>query len=185
MKTSIAGLSFIAKWEGESLHVYKDVAGIPTIGVGHVLRPGESFPDGITHDQALELLAEDIRIAESTVRVHAPATVGQNAFDACVSFTFNCGGGAFAGSSLLHLLNAGDMAGAGDAFLAWDKRKDPQTGALVVDRGLLARRTAERALFLTPDAVVAPPSPLAPDTAPGLDVEAEAVGDEKTDVPAA
>ncbi len=151
MKTSAAGLSFIARWEGEVLRVYRDAAGISTIGVGHRIREGESFPDGITHEQAMDLLAGDVVTAESAVNAHVLVELSQNAFDACVSFTFNCGGGAFAQSSLLAFINRGDMQSAARGFLLWDKRRDPATGALVEDRGLLARRAAERDLFLKPD----------------------------------
>ncbi|MGE0725170.1 MAG: lysozyme [Alphaproteobacteria bacterium] len=49
------------------------------------------------------------------------------------------------GSTLLRLLNAGDVAGAADQFLVWNK-----AGGLVM-AGLVTRREAERALFLTPD----------------------------------
>lgn len=153
MKTSPDGLRFIAQHEGVVLHAYKDQAGIDTIGIGHVVRPGESFPNGITHDQALALLANDLDIAEHGVNTRVTVDMTQNQFDALVSFTFNCGAGALAESSTLRLLNAGDIDGAGQALLLWDKRKDPHTGALVVDGGLLARRKAERDLFLTPDDV--------------------------------
>lgn len=154
MKTSPTGLAFIAKWEGEVLHVYKDVAGIATIGVGHALRPGDSFPDGITHEQALALLAGDVQIAEHAVNAlveQVDDRLSQNAFDACVSFTFNCGGGAFERSTIRTFINAGDFQSAARAFLLWDHRKDPKSGALVEDGGLFARRAAERDLFLKPD----------------------------------
>jgi lysozyme len=188
VKTSPTGLAFVAQWEGTVLRTYKDVAGVPTIGVGHALRPGEEFPDGITHDQALALLASDIRIAEAAVNANVTRPIGQNAFDALVSFAFNCGGGALYGSSILRFLNAGAPEQAADGFLLWCKRADPATGQLVQDGGLLARRRAERALFLAPD------SPNERPTAPELppvdhtserDDEAQAVADEPPDPPAA
>ena len=134
------------------LRPYKDQAGKLTVGVGHLIRTGEDFSAGISHDQAMELLAQDVASAEGAVNVHVTRILTQNAFDACVSFTFNCGGGAFASSGILRCINAGDMLGAGNAFLVWDKRQDPATGQLVEDRGLFARRNAERELFLAPDA---------------------------------
>jgi lysozyme len=156
MKTSTNGVAFVDREEGEVLHLYTDSAGKPTIGVGHLVKAGENFTNGITHDEALALLAGDLSIAEGNVNRLCPAagagTLSQNAFDALISFTFNCGGGALQVSSVRRLLNAGDMAGAAAAFELWDKRQDPKTGALVVDAGLLARRKREAALFLTPDA---------------------------------
>lgn len=159
MKTSEHGDEFIDREEGEIDHIYTDTAGKRTIGVGHLVKAGEDFTNGITHEEALAILAGDLSIAESNVNNRCPAaaagTLSQNAFDAMVSFTFNCGGGALLQSSVLRLTNAGDMAGAAAAFQLWDKRQDPNTGKLVVDQGLLGRRKREGALFLTPDALAA------------------------------
>jgi lysozyme len=151
MKTSDMGLTFLSHWEGEVLHVYKDQVGVPTIGVGHALKAGESFPNGITHDQAMTLLSHDAAIAESAINGHTTVTLTQNQFDALVSFTFNLGTGAFTSSTLLKLLNAGNVQGAADEFPKWCHAG----GAL--NQGILNRRNSERALFLKPDAVVPAP----------------------------
>lgn len=37
--------------------------GVPTIGYGHAIKRGESFPDGITPEQAMEVLRKDLSIA--------------------------------------------------------------------------------------------------------------------------
>ena len=172
MKTSANGLAFIGRWEGTVLHVYKDIRGIPTIGVGHVLRPGESYPNGITQAQAMQLLANDVAIAEHAINADVKVPITQNQFDALASFTFNCGTGALAQSSTLRLLNAGDVTGAADALLLWDH------AGTTVDQGLLHRRQSERALFLTPDPVVSSPPPPTPST-PSLAVDTP--GDDNTD----
>lgn len=155
MKTSANGDAFIDREEGEIDHIYVDSAGKRTIGVGHLVKAGEDFTNGITHEEALAILAGDLSIAEAAVNGGCPAAAAgnlpQNAFDAMVSFAFNCGGGAFAVSSVRRLANAGDMQGAAGSFQLWDKRQDPTTKALIVDPGLLARRKREAALFLTPD----------------------------------
>jgi len=172
MKTSQNGLNFIAREEGEVDHVYKDIAGIPTIGIGHVVRPGESFPNGITHDQALQILAGDVSTAEGAVNKDITYSgLTQNMFDALVSFTFNCGTGSLAGSSMRTKLNAGDVAGAADAMLLWCHAVI--NGKLTQDKGLYNRRVRERQLFLTPDgqplvhpAPIDPPPPPAPPTHP-------------------
>lgn len=150
MRCSAAGLAFIARWEGEVLHEYRDAAGLATIGVGHRCEPG-SYPGGITHEQAMGLLAVDVGVAEHAVNTQVRVDVGQYCFDALVSFAFNCGAGALAESTTLRLLNAGDLQGAADALLLWDKRRDPASGELVEDGGLLSRRRAERALMTTLD----------------------------------
>lgn len=40
--------------------VYKDSLGFPTIGYGHLLKPGESFPNGITEETADKILYDDM-----------------------------------------------------------------------------------------------------------------------------
>ena len=41
MQMSQHGLSLLEQWEGFKLQVYKDSAGLPTIGVGHLLTKSE------------------------------------------------------------------------------------------------------------------------------------------------
>ena len=92
MKTSQAGLEFIKQQEGCVLHVYNDQTGHPTIGIGHLIQPGESFEGDITEQQALELLATDVaRFEEAVNSYRLPLT--QNQFDVLVDFSFNCGVG--------------------------------------------------------------------------------------------
>jgi GH24 family phage-related lysozyme (muramidase) len=62
-----AGLALLKKSEGFRNKIYRDPAGIPTIGYGHRVLPSESFPDGIDEAQASQLLAQDIGIAEKAV----------------------------------------------------------------------------------------------------------------------
>ncbi len=166
MKTSQAGLAFLAQNEGTVLHVYNDSRGIPTIGVGHMLTEAEKasgvFNGGITEAQALALLATDVGTAESWVNKGVTVSITQNMFDALVDFTYNCGGGAFTNSTLLRLLNTGDdMSAVADQFLVWDKPVE-----------ILGRRRRERTLFLTPDVTAAAPVVVPPPPPPPLPVPA-------------
>jgi len=145
MQVSDAGLEFITKEEGEVLHPYYDAVGVLTIGVGHAVRKGESFPATITHEQSQALLRQDVGVAEDAVNSLVTVPLAQHQFDALVSFAFNVGTGALKSSTLLRLLNAGDPAGAADQFLQWDH------GGGKVLAGLLNRRKAEREMFLAPD----------------------------------
>jgi lysozyme len=148
--TSANGRGFIEQEEGVVLHLYKDSAGLWTIGAGHLVRPGECFGAGLTRIQADDLLSKDLAKVEACVRAFARPDITQNQFDALVSLGFNIGTGGLASSTVARLYAKGDLAGASDAFLMWNKRADPKTGQLVVDQGLMARRQRERALFLKP-----------------------------------
>ena len=142
MELSTAGLELIKRSEGFRNLVYKDVAGFPTIGYGHLLKAGESFPDGITEGQGAMLLSGDVQEAEQAVSrlVAVPLTQGQ--YDALVDFTFNLGSGRLVSSTMLKELNEGHYAVAAELLLAWD-----HAGG-VVNSGLKARRLAEYNLWV-------------------------------------
>lgn len=145
MQLSPRGLAFLERWEGFSAESYADSAGYHTIGYGHKLLVGEFYPQGITREQAAQLLREDVEIAERTILRLVTVKLNQAQFDALVSFTFNLGGSAFARSTLLRSLNAGDYSRAANEFLRWSNIR--REGELVSSPGLAARRAAERALF--------------------------------------
>ncbi len=141
MQLSNAGLELIKISEGFRSHVYLDVAGLPTVGYGHKLQSHESFPDGITEQQAGAILYHDVIDAEDAVLrlVKVPLTQGQ--FDALVDFTFNLGSGRLAASTLLVDLNAGKYDEAALQLLRWDHSGDTEVAALK------ARREAEYRLW--------------------------------------
>jgi len=149
VRTSVASMAadLIAKLEGFSPTPYKDIAGRWTIGYGHLMQPGEPFT-AIDHATALQLLQQDMASASAAVDslVSVPLTPQQHA--ALVSFTYNVGVDAFRNSTLLRLLNAGDMQGAAQQFLVWDKYHSP-AGQLLTSPGLLARRQTEQQMFLS------------------------------------
>lgn len=147
MKTSDAGIEFITQHEGVVYVPYKDQAGLPTVGVGHLLKPGDPFNRPITRDEALQLLRADLSEAEAAVKRYVSVTLSQNQVDALVSLVFNIGAGNFQSSTLLRKLNAGDFTGAADQFLVWNKIA--LRGKKVVSSGLMRRRQSERELFLS------------------------------------
>jgi lysozyme len=150
---SAAGLAFIKSWESFRASVYLDTAGIPTTGYGHAIfhatlaQAQAQFPNGLTEQQACDLLAKDVAPFVVNVNAYVKVPLTQCQFDALVSFEYNAGAGALDGSTLLRVLNAGDYAGAAQHFLDWDKYHN-SAGQLVVSSGLLRRRTAEQNMFL-------------------------------------
>ena len=120
---------------------YKDPVGIRTIGYGHVIRYGEVYDEPLTEEEATLILDSDLITAEECVKTNVLVPITQPQFDALVSLTMNIGGGAFAGSTLLQLLNAKDYLGAAARFDSWIFAK----GKILP--GLVTRREKERCLF--------------------------------------
>ena len=145
--TSLNGINFIARHEVFVAHVYVDQAGHDTVGYGHKLLPEESFPSGITREEARILLRDDIGIAEAAVRNNVRVVLSAQQFDALIALTYNIGAYAFRHSTLLRLLNRGDYSGAADQFPSWNLGWDPKLKRRVVSQGLINRRNFELNLF--------------------------------------
>ncbi len=143
MRTSAQGLDLIMQSEGFRATVYKDVAGIPTIGYGHRILLGESFPARLTQPEAQALLARDVGAAEEAVSILVKVPLTQSQFDALVDFVFNLGSGRLASSTLLRELNARNYAAAAAQILLWNRAGGRENS------GLKRRRQAEFRLFTT------------------------------------
>jgi lysozyme len=143
-----AGLTLIKSFEGCRLTAYRDVAGIWTIGYGHIRGVQEGM--SITQDQASDFLKQDLENTEEfIVAMTNTVATTNNQYAAMVSLCFNIGRGNFQASSVLRHHLAKDYNAAGDAFLLWDKAH--VDGQLVVVKGLLNRREGEKELYLSPD----------------------------------
>ena len=149
------GYAALCQWEGRRLQVYLDSGGAPTIGIGHLLTRAERssgklcidgatvhYQKGLTLAQCDTLLEEDLAPVSGVihVRVHVPLTPHQR--DALILFVFNVGIAAFAGSTLLRLLNHGDYAAVPEQLRRWVYDNG------VVVPGLRNRREAEIALWM-------------------------------------
>ncbi len=149
MQTSDEGIALIKGFEGCRLTAYPDpgTGGTPwTIGYGWTLPvDGKPVRPGMTIDQATadRLLKTGLVSYESDVLKIVKVKLTQGQFDALVSLAYNIGSRALSTSTLLKKLNAGDIKGAADEFLRWNK-----AGGKVLN-GLTRRREAERALFLS------------------------------------
>lgn len=124
MKTSKDGRDKLMSREGLRLTAYLDSKGIWTIGVGHTAAAGEPIPRKglkITQEQCSEIFARDLLRYEEQVLASAKVPLSQGEFDALVSLCFNIGTTAFANSTVVKRLNAGDRKGAASAILMWNQ----------------------------------------------------------------
>jgi lysozyme len=159
MRLSDKGLLLITSFEGfpNGGRPYNDPSRYSTVGYGHLIamRPvndndrgdvwvtGQRTPGRLSQPEAMRLLRADLGDYEAGVMHAVTRRITQGQFDALVSFAFNVGVGALRGSTLLRRLNAGDAAGAANEFQRWSMSAGRRLP------GLVRRRAAERALFLS------------------------------------
>lgn len=122
--------------EGYRSEAYIPIKGdVPTIGFGTT--EGVQLGDKITPVQALARAVADVGRYEGALRRCVKVPLYQHEYDAYISLSYNIGGGAFCGSTLVRKLNASDYVGACEEILRWNK-----AGGKVL-RGLVIRREAE------------------------------------------
>lgn len=144
MTISPAGIALISAAERCLLRAYPDEGGIWTIGFGTTHYPDGQpvkMGDTCTVEQAQEWLSHDVTKTEVGVSEAVRVPLSQNQFDALVSLAYNIGLGAFRGSTLLKLLNAGCAELAAKQFTLWNKVDGKPSS------GLLRRRVMEQARF--------------------------------------
>lgn len=161
-------IEHVKKLEGLRLKAYPDPGsknGEPwTIGYGHTSDGHLKVARGLTitveqAEAALEFdLAETAEAVERLVKV----ALNDNQFGALVSFAFNIGTGAFAKSTLLKKLNAGDYAAVPQELARWVKN-DGKTMA-----GLVTRRASEAGLWARGDHAASRTVPAEPEGKPVL-----------------
>lgn len=131
-----AAVSLVTAWEGYKPMVYADPIGRAAVCWGHD-NPGLVRGAIYTRERCEELLEADLlKHAQALSCIKTPMTDGQKA--AFVSFAYNVGVGAFCGSTLARLANAGDMAGACAQLSRWTFAGGRQL------KGLINRRADER-----------------------------------------
>ncbi|MBK1659306.1 lysozyme [Paracraurococcus ruber] len=144
-----AATAVLQRIEGFSATPYDDngaqAGGTWTIGYGTTRdakgRPISPLTPPVTEAEAESLLLRDMAGAAQDVArlVRPPLSLCQAA--ALISWTYNLGGDALAGSTLLKRLNAGDLAAVPGEMRKWIKQGDKPL------LGLLRRRWAEAAIF--------------------------------------
>ena len=140
MELSPIGEAVLIAREGRRLVAYQDTVGVWTIGIGVTEVDGKPVRKGMTITAAQCDALFDVTVARYVAAANRglKVPVGQHAFDALVSICYNIGIAGFLGSTFLKRINAGDMAGARDAILMWQK-----------PASIITRRRAEAEQFLT------------------------------------
>jgi lysozyme len=158
MNISARCIEDIKHHEGVRQKPYRDSVYLWTVGVGHLMYDSQAkLP--VDQRSAIQLLPQDNRTFsmeevdailrsdlarfERGVTNLCPVPLTQGNFDGLVSFAFNVGLGTLQRSTLRQKVLRGDMEGAADEFLKYNK-----AGGKVL-KGLVTRRNDERALFLS------------------------------------
>ncbi len=161
-------VDFIKRQEGYVPEPYVDVSGL-SVGYGHLLTPQErnqgTFSNRLLSEpEADELLRKDIKAHQDPwmSRLKVPITDAQKV--ALTSFAFNVGaGGGKTGKGgifgIVDLINQGNIGGAADKLLEFNKVKNPATQQYETHAGLSERRRTEREIFLSDSPPTSKPSP--------------------------
>ncbi|ECZ1104394.1 lysozyme [Salmonella enterica] len=123
--------------EGRRYIPYRDVAGVLTVCDGHTgkdIIPGKRYTDA----ECDALLDKDLKRVKAQVDPLIKVSIPESERAAFYSFAYNVGTGAFARSTLLKKLNAGDHAGACNELKRWTYAGGRQW------KGLVTRREIER-----------------------------------------
>lgn len=135
-------VGLVGAWEGLRTTAYRDVVGIPTVCFGETR--GVKMGDKYTVDECKAMLGDALAEFETGMRrcLTNPDKIPDKPYVAFLSLSYNIGTGAFCKSTVARKANAGDLRGACDAILAWNK-----AGGRVI-QGLVNRRKDERKLCL-------------------------------------
>jgi lysozyme len=146
-------LDMLARWEGFRANAYPDPGsrdGTPwTIGYGQTRINGRAVRRGdtITEPEARQGLRMELDRVSGVVQRLVKVPLSDNQHGALVGFTYNIGDDAFAKSTLLKKLNAGDYAAVPAQLARWNKNDGK------VMPGLTNRRAAEAGLWAKGDFV--------------------------------
>lgn len=137
-------VALVGGWEGLKLAAYPDrlAGGIPTVCYGWTI--GVKLGDSYSKEECDAMLGQGLVEFEQGMRrcLTSPDSVPAKSYVAFLSLAYNIGNGAFCRSTVARRANAGDIKGACDAMLMWNKA----SGRFV--QGLANRRMDERELCL-------------------------------------
>lgn len=147
MKISQTGIDLIKGFEGLKLNAYKCPAGIVTIGYGSTfyadkspIKMGDKLKDKQEAEELLKITL--IEFEKNVSALFYNVILKQNQFDALISFAFNLGTGALAGSTLFRKVKINPN----DKTIALEFAKWVNAGGKKLP-GLIRRRKAESDLY--------------------------------------
>jgi lysozyme len=141
---------FLKKKEGFREKAYPDAMGW-AVGYGFTKINGVPVKEGdtITREEAEEELVRQTE-AHSQFKKKITVNLTPNQEDALGSFEYNLGSGIWnttAGKRIISLINSGDLNEAAEIMRRHDKSRNPKTGQLEVNPGLVKRREEESKMF--------------------------------------
>ncbi|WP_321158089.1 lysozyme [Providencia stuartii] len=134
-------VGMLAYFEGIEHKPYKDVVGVLTVCYGHTgadIIPTKTYSES----ECLALLEKDLSKVRKGVDPLIKVDINDNTRAAIYSFAYNVGTGAFARSTMLKKLNAGDINGACNELKRWTYAGGKEW------KGLITRREIENAVCL-------------------------------------
>ena len=161
MTISQDGLKRLKKHEGSRATVYDDktgkgvsswgeVAGFPTVGVGHLIQNNEKAafskflkPGKMSDNEIDNLLLKDLQERINALNKKLKVKVSQNQFDSLLSMMFNTGGANKSFLKAISLTNEGKFKDA-----AAQIKSGPKSSKGVVLAGLERRRNEEAETYL-------------------------------------
>lgn len=144
-------LERLVQWESEidnsSDNVYRGFAGHLIIGAGHPLTKAEltsgkirietemvDYREGLSKDQIMKLLKQDLQIVESVINDNVKVALTQNQFEALVAFVYHIGSDPFLRSTLLKRLNEGKKDEVPKQLARWVNIGNVKSDLLVMRR---------------------------------------------------
>ncbi|KAM5358111.1 hypothetical protein ACJZ2D_015578 [Fusarium nematophilum] len=147
-KSNQATVNLISSFEGFRANIYKDAAGYPTVGYGHLCKNNKctdvKYSIPLSKANGKKLLADDMAKFEKciTAMLNSKVTLNKNQYGALISWSFNMGCGAAKSSTLVKRLNKGESP---NKVISQELPKWVYAGGKKLN-GLVRRRNAEIAL---------------------------------------
>ena len=139
-----ASAAFVAPWEGLRTDAYQDVVGVWTVCYGET--KGVKRGDRYTPAECSAMLERELQSYAADLGRCLKAPLPEGAAVAFLSLSYNIGTGAACKSTAVRRANAGDLYGACDGLLMWNKGRI--NGKLQMIPGLKNRREAEHRLCI-------------------------------------